>query len=179
MNIKNKAIHPEALRIVQEWKHLGHKVYMTSGGFDPLHIGHLRCLQHTAELAEKNNGKVVVLVNGDQFLVKKKGKPFMPIAERLEIIASIRGVDFAAEWSDDSQTVDKAIMLLKPDFFTKGGDRNDPSSIPEWNTCQSVDCEVILGVGGEKIQSSSWLIKDSTESTIKIIETIKKEQQNE
>lgn len=163
MNIKNNALHPAAVKIVQEWKSSGYKIYMTSGGFDPLHIGHLRCLQHTAELAEKNNGKVVVLVNGDRFLVEKKGKPFMPISERLEIIAGIRGVNFAVEWSDDSQTVDKAIELLKPDFFTKGGDRNDPSSIPEWDTCQKIGCEVILGVGGEKIQSSSWLIKDASD----------------
>jgi cytidyltransferase-like protein len=66
-----------ALDIVNQWRKAGHKIYMTSGGFDPLHIGHLRCIQGTARLAEDNNGKVLVLVNGDQFLIDKKGQPFM------------------------------------------------------------------------------------------------------
>ncbi len=67
----------EVLKTVEQWKASGYKVYMTSGGFDPLHIGHLRCIQGTARLAEQSNGKVLVLVNGDQFLINKKGKPFM------------------------------------------------------------------------------------------------------
>ena len=164
----------EAKKIIDAWKEAGHKVYMTSGGFDPMHIGHLRCIQGTAELAHSNSkfddtamsrklyGKVVILVNGDQFLIEKKGKPFMGIDERLEIIAGVRGVDLAVEWYDGCQTVDAAIELFKPDYFTKGGDRDDPKVIPEWETCQRVNCEVILGVGGGKIQSSSWLIKNST-----------------
>jgi cytidyltransferase-like protein len=153
--------HPEVIRVVQEWKDSGHKIYMTSGGFDPLHVGHLRCLQHTAELAEKNNGKVVVLVNGDQFLVEKKGKPFMNAKERLEIVAGIGGVDLAVEWYDGTQTVIGAIELFKPNYFTKGGDRNDPEMIPEWDTCEKVGCGIILGVGGEKVQSSSSLIENA------------------
>ena len=83
----------EALLTVKQWKKSGHKVYMTSGGFDPLHVGHLRCIQGTADLAEQHNGKVLVLVNGDQFLIDKKGQPFMEIEERLEIVAGLRGVD--------------------------------------------------------------------------------------
>ena len=163
----------EALQIIEQWKDKGHKIYLTSGGFDPMHIGHLRCLQGTAELADRNSefddtamsrrlgGKVVVLVNGDEFLIEKKGKPFMKIDERLEIIAGVRGVDLAVEWYDGCQTVDAAIDMFRPDYFTKGGDRNDPSVLPEWDTCQKVGCEVVFGVGGGKIQSSSWLIKDS------------------
>lgn len=153
---KSKA---QALTIIEEWRELGYKICLTSGGFDPIHVGHLRCLQSTAKIAESTRSKVVVLVNGDDFLIEKKGKPFMKINERLEIIAGIRGVDLAVEWYDGSQTVDSAIELFKPDFFTKGGDRKDPESLPEWDTCQHVGCKVIFGVGGEKIQSSSWLIK--------------------
>lgn len=164
----------EAMNIISEWKNSGHKVYMTSGGFDPMHVGHLRCIQGTAELASndvvyddsamsrKRLGKVVILVNGDEFLIEKKKKPFMKIEERLEIIAGVRGVDLAVEWYDGCQTVDAAIDMFKPNYFTKGGDRDDPRVIPEWDTCQKVGCEVILGVGGGKIQSSSWLIKNST-----------------
>ena len=65
------------LKTIQRWKEGGYKIYMTSGGFDPLHIGNLRCIQETARMAAENNGKVVVLVNGDQFLYTKKGQPFM------------------------------------------------------------------------------------------------------
>jgi len=150
-----------ALKQINIWKDEGYKIYMTSGGFDPLHLGHLRCIQDTAALAAENNGKVLILVNGDEFLIEKKGKPFMEINERLAIIDGLKGVDLTVEWYDGCQTVDAAIELFKPNYFTKGGDRDDPRVIPEWNTCQSVGCEVILGVGGGKIQSSSWLIKNS------------------
>jgi len=151
----------EALQIINDWKEDGHKIYLTSGGFDPLHIGHLKCIQETAWLACENDGKVLILVNGDEFLIEKKGKPFMQIEERLAIINGLKGVDLAIEWYDGCQTVDAAIEMFEPDYFTKGGDRNDPKVIPEWNTCEKVGCEVVLGVGGGKIQSSSWLIGGS------------------
>ena len=157
-----------ALPIVNHWRDSGKKIYMTSGGFDPLHIGHLRCIQRTAQLAEQSNGKVLVLVNGDQFLINKKGKPFMNIEERLEIVAGIRGVDLACEWYDGTQTVEQAIALFRPHAFTKGGDRDDPTNIPEWNIAMQIGCEVILGVGGGKIQSSSNLIARADEDNLGI-----------
>ena len=141
-------------------------VYMTSGGFDPLHVGHLRCILETVDMAEKDGGYVAVIVNGDGFLERKKGKAFMPAAERAEIIAGIRGVDAAVIWDDGGQTVIGAISDLKPDFFTKGGDRAEPKDIPEWDICQSVGCKVVFNVGGEKVQSSSWLLKEAEEKTV-------------
>ena len=85
----------------------------------------------------------------------------MPVNERMEIIDSMDGVDFVVPWeTSGDQTVCGAIEILKPDFFTKGGDRFDASTIPEWNICQEVGCEIITGVGeGGKIQSSSELIQ--------------------
>lgn len=82
-------------------------------------------------------------------------------AERAEIIAGIRGVDAAIIWDDGGQTVIGAIEKLKPTFFTKGGDRAAPEDIPEWDICQQVGCEVLFNIGGEKIQSSSWLIENA------------------
>ncbi len=137
-------------------------VYMTSGGFDPLHVGHLRCILETVEMAEDDGGYVAIIVNGDGFLERKKGKPFMPAAERAEIVAGIRGVDAAIIWDDGGQTVIGAIAALKPNFFTKGGDRAAPEDIPEWQICQEVGCKVIFNVGGGKVQSSSWLIKGAS-----------------
>ena len=139
-------------------------VYMTSGGFDPLHVGHLRCILETVDMAENDGGYVAVIVNGDGFLNRKKGKPFMNEKERAEIIAGIRGVDAAIIWDDGSQTVTGAIAALKPNFFTKGGDRAKPEDIPEWSVCQDVGCEVVFNVGGGKVQSSSWLIANAEES---------------
>ena len=146
--------------IIEMWKSRGWPVYMTSGGFDPMHIGHLRCIQETAQLAKECNGKTVILVNGDGFLDRKKGGAFMPCVERCEIIAGLRGVDLVIPWDDGSQTVVGAIEQLEPSFFTKGGDRDDPTVIPEWGICQKIKCEVVFGIGGGKIQSSSWLTKN-------------------
>lgn len=150
----------QAKVLIDEWKANESKVYLTSGGFDPMHIGHLRCIQETAAMAAEVGGKTIVIVNGDGFLNRKKGGPFMPCVERCEIIAGLRGVDLVVPWDDGSQTVVGAIDQLEPDFFTKGGDRDDPAVIPEWDICQRKNCEVIFGVGGGKIQSSSWLTKN-------------------
>ena len=138
-------------------------VYMTSGGFDPLHVGHLRCILETVEMAEEDGGYVAVIVNGDGFLRRKKGKPFMNEDERAEIIAGIRGVDAAIIWDDESQTVIGAIEALRPSFFTKGGDRAKPEDIPEWEICKEVGCKVVFNVGGGKVQSSSWLLEKADE----------------
>ena len=85
----------------------------------------------------------------------------MPLKERMEIVNSIAGVDFVVPWEAEGsdQTVIEAINQLRPSFFTKGGDRFDASTIPEWEICQLVGCKIITGVGkGGKIQSSSELI---------------------
>ena len=147
-------------------------IYMTSGGFDPIHIGHIRCIKGTVQRARNKDihpwemkGLVVVVVNADSFLIRKKGYAFMPLQERMEIIDAIDGVDFVVPWETaGDQTVCGAIDILKPDYFTKGGDRFDASTIPEWSVCQKVNCEIITGVGeGGKVQSSSELIARARE----------------
>lgn len=134
-------------------------IYMTSGGFDPLHIGHARCILETTDMADTDGGYVIVVVNGDGFLERKKGGAFMPECERAEIIAGLRGVDAVLIWDDGTQNVIGAIKKIKPTYFTKGGDRAEPKDIPEWEICQEIDCEVMFNVGGGKIQSSSWLLR--------------------
>ena len=146
------------------------EIILTSGGFDPLHVGHLRCIQGTVQIA-KNPRKfpkakrplVVVLVNCDNFLKAKKGYAFMTLKDRMEIVNGIEGVDVVIPWhySNDDFTVVKAIDKIKPKYFTKGGDRTDATNIPEWEICQQRKCEIITGVGGEKIRSSSELVENA------------------
>lgn len=135
---------------------------VTSGGFDPLHVGHLRCIQHSTDIAIDRNLKLVVIVNGDGFLIRKKGKPFMSHYERMEMVAALEGVDFVVGWDDGSQTVTECLRILHPKIFTKGGDRSSPEAIPEWQVCQDIGCQIFYGIGGtEKLQSSSNLIAQS------------------
>jgi D-beta-D-heptose 7-phosphate kinase/D-beta-D-heptose 1-phosphate adenosyltransferase len=102
---------------------------------------------------------LVVIVNGDGFLTRKKGFAFMPEAERSEIIAGIAGVDAVVIWDDGTQFVTGALDILRPIVFAKGGDRDSASNVPEFELCEKIGCKVIFGVGGGKIQSSSELVR--------------------
>lgn len=131
-------------------------IVATSGGFDPLHIGHCRCILSSSQM-----GELIVIVNGDEFLLHKKGYIFMPHAERLEIIDSLRGVAHVVGWYDGTQFIDGALKILKPNLFTKGGDRSQLANIAdcERRICLEIGCRIILGVGGsDKPQSSSVLV---------------------
>ena len=138
----------------------GERLIVTSGGFDPMHVGHLRCLIESADLVQKIGGKtrLAVIVNGDGFLLRKKGYAFMPESERLEIIAGVKGVDYVVPWDDGGQTVTEALRVLKPFAFTKGGDRDAATNVPEFDLCEEMGTQVVFNVGGGKIQSSSTLV---------------------
>lgn len=163
MNSFNKIIvTPECVR--DFWRdnletHKSSNLIATSGGFDPCHIGHIRCLQEAASM-KNDGGALVVIVNGDSFLLRKKGYVFMPLAERLEMIAAIKGIDFVVPWDDGSQFVTGALEIIRPNIFAKGGDRSSVENVPEYDACQMIGCTVVFGVGGtEKLQSSSWLTR--------------------
>lgn len=129
-------------------------VVAVSGGFDPIHIGHIRYFKEAKKLGDK----LIVILNSDQFLKRKKGYVFMPFKERKEIIKSIRYVDKVIKCIDKDQTVCQTLKKLKPDIFANGGDRTI-RNIPEKDVCQRLGIKMVFGVGGKKIQSSSWLIK--------------------
>ncbi|HYF96894.1 MAG TPA: adenylyltransferase/cytidyltransferase family protein [Patescibacteria group bacterium] len=133
------------------------KVVATSGGFDPIHPGHISCIIES----KKYGDTLVVIVNGDAFLTAKKGKSFQDLETRSLIVSGIMGVDYVIPFEiKDDQTVSKALEALKPDVFTKGGDRVDASTIPEWETCQKYNIKVVSGVGLDKKWSSSWFLKE-------------------
>lgn len=131
-------------------------VVAVSGGFDPVHIGHIRYLKEAKKLGDK----LLVILNSDDFLIRKKGKPFMVFAERKEILEAIRWVDEVVPSVDNDQTVCQSLRCYQPDIFAKGGDRT-MSNIPEKDTCTELGIKMVFGVGGAKIQSSSWLIEGS------------------
>lgn len=131
------------------------KVVVTSGGFDPIHPGHISCIIES----KKYGDTLAVIVNGDAFLTAKKGKPFQNLETRSLIVSGIRGVDYVIPFEiENDSTVSKALEEIKPDVFTKGGDRTDQHNIPEWDVCQKFDIEIISGVGADKKWSSSWFL---------------------
>ena len=133
------------------------KIVATSGGFDPIHPGHISCIIES----KKYGDTVVVIVNGDGFLRAKKGRPFQDLETRCLIVSGIAGVNYVIPFEiEGDQTVIKALEVLKPDVFTKGGDRIDEKSIPEWETCEKFGIKVISGVGLEKKWSSSWFLNE-------------------
>ena len=132
------------------------KVVVTSGGFDPIHPGHISCIAESKKYGET----LVVVVNGDAFLTAKKGRPFQNLETRSLIVSGIRGVDYVVPFEiENDQTVTKALEALKPNVFTKGGDRIDKETIPEWEACQRLNIEIITGVGMDKQWSSSWFLE--------------------
>jgi|SRR6185369_1426500 len=135
------------------------KIVMVSGGFDPVHIGHVRMFNEAKKLGDE----LVVVINNDNWLMLKKGFVFMPEEERKEIIEAFEAVDRVILSSHEKNTKDISIcrdlLLLRPHIFAKGGDRHT-GNIPEVSVCEEIGCEIVNDVGwGGKVQSSSELVK--------------------
>ena len=136
------------------------KIIIVSGGFDPLHSGHIAYFKSAKEYGEK----LVVALNSDSWLINKKGKFFMPFNERKAIIENISCVDEVIDFKDDElgsciNALKKAKNIYPNDelFFANGGDRNN-SNIPEMSVS---GIEFIFSVGGDdKKNSSSWILKN-------------------
>jgi D-beta-D-heptose 7-phosphate kinase/D-beta-D-heptose 1-phosphate adenosyltransferase len=143
-------------------------VVAVSGGFDPLHIGHVRMFEHARVLGDE----LVVILNNDNWLRAKKGFAFMPEKERKEVIEGLRAVDRVVitkhKPNDPDMSVSRALRAVRPHVFANGGDRNeanaaDPRSslYKDLGTCRSLHVDMVFNVGkGGKIQSSSWLLKE-------------------
>jgi cytidyltransferase-like protein len=135
-----------------------------SGGFDPIHIGHVRMFEKAKKLCDK----LAVIINNDNWLLAKKGYVFMHEKERKEIIASFPSVDkvilTSHTPSDPDRSVCRELAKLKPAIFANGGDRKpDGDPVPEVTLCKELGIELVYNIGkGGKVQSSSWLARDAS-----------------
>ena len=141
-------------------------VVILSGGFDPVHIGHVKMVQAASEIGHS----VIVGVNSDAWLTRKKGKAFMPFHERLYIMQSLKGVTEAVGFDDSDNSACALIEKVRSAqgqevkiAFANGGDRSR-DNIPEVQACLDNQVDMVWNVGGGKIQSSSDLIKNSQNS---------------
>lgn len=134
-------------------------VVAVSGGFDPIHIGHIRLFKQAKSLGDE----LVVIINNDHWLRKKKQHIFMPEEERKEIIGSLACVDRVILTdhppNPEDMSVVGALRKISPHIFANGGDRTK-DNIPEVVVCDEMGCQMIFNVGhGGKVQSSSWLLE--------------------
>jgi cytidyltransferase-like protein len=134
-----------------------------SGGFDPLHIGHVRMFEEAKALGDW----LIVILNNDNWLRDKKGNEFMPEHERVEVIKALRAVDEVVltdhkpgEYHTNKSVV-RTLRKLRPHIFANGGDRHpEGDPVPEVTLCQELGITMIYNIGkGGKVQSSSWLIE--------------------
>lgn len=146
------------------------KVVITSGFFNPLHVGHLNLMREAKKLGDF----LVVILNNDQQVKIKGSVSFMSEKERLEIISDLRYVDEVFLSIDDDISISKSLENIAKKYkdnqliFAKGGDRsigNLPDS--EKKVCKDFDIEIVSNVGGGKVQSSSWLINNTIEEKSK------------
>ena len=153
-----------------------------SGGFDPLHVGHVRMF----EAARKLGDKLVVILNNDYWLRDKKGFAFMPQEERAELLQLFPFVDKVVVTNhakDDPpgspyhRGVSRELVKLKPAIFANGGDRDtknaaDPASSLYWDikTCRELGIKMNFNVGyGGKVQSSSWMIREASRAFVRSV----------
>jgi D-beta-D-heptose 7-phosphate kinase/D-beta-D-heptose 1-phosphate adenosyltransferase len=150
-------------------------IMVLSGGFDPIHKGHISMIKEAATLANT----VIVGVNSDEWLKRKKGKPFMDFEQRKYVVENIKGVSMALGWDDSDDTAAELLMNVMSGVgaltgrsgagvwsfrvaFGNGGDRKDTKTIPaqEVKICSQWGIDMVWGVGGGKIESSSNLLKE-------------------
>ena len=137
-------------------------IILVSGGFDPIHSGHINLIKDASK-----HGDVVVLLNSDAWLIQKKGKEFLSYGERKIIMNALKNVIDVIAFDDSDQTCVEGIRKAIEKYpnrkikFANGGDRNDNTSpLPEKVYCEQNKVKVLWGIGGDnKANSSSWILK--------------------
>ena len=139
------------------------RIVLITGGFDPLHSGHIAYIKAARELGDS----LIVGVNSDEWLRRKKGQEFMPWEERATIISALHNVDRVINFNDDDNSAKDAIRKVRTIYpnaqivFANGGDRTK-TNIPEMDVLEEMlHVEFVFGVGGEdKKNSSSWILQE-------------------
>ncbi len=136
--------------------------YIVSGGFDPIHEGHIEMIK----ASQKESDGVILLLNSDEWLCRKKGKNFMSQKTRQTICENIKGVIDVISFDDSDNSASDGIRKARQKYphdrlvFANGGDRTQ-TNIPEIDTCKAYQVELRFGVGGEnKMNSSSWILNN-------------------
>jgi len=156
MNSYAKIVTFDQFNAIRKRNDLG-IVGCTSGGYDPIHPGHMSSIIESKNYCDT----LVVIVNGDWFLTNKKGKPFQDLKTRCKIVSCVRGVDYVIPFEiEDDSSVCQALVRLKPHIFLKGGDRNNIDELPEGKVCKAFKIDVITQVGWDKDWSSSDFLED-------------------
>lgn len=144
------------------------KVVMVSGGFDPIHPGHVRLFSEAKKLGDK----LVVVINNDNWILAKKGTGFMSAKDRAEIISAFKHVDEVIisnhKKNPKDMSVSKELKKIKPHIFANGGDRNEIDSqnpksslFKDIQMCKKLGIDIVYAIGkGGKIRSSSQLLKE-------------------
>lgn len=127
---------------------------MVSGGFDPLHVGHLDLIEAAA-----GYGNVIVALNSDWWLEKKKQYLFMPWEERARILSALSRVHTVVQVFDRDRTVCEALLRIRPAYFANGGDR-ESANPDEHEVCNLRGIKELFGIGGTKTRSSSQIVND-------------------
>lgn len=137
-------------------------IMILSGGFDPLHVGHIRMIKAARDMA----ALVVVGVNSDDWVKRRRGQFATRFEDRCEIVAGIRGVTSAVGFDDSDDTavaLIKMVCRLSPGAriaFGNGGDRTS-TNVPEVEICKELGVDLVWGVGGDRVESSSGVIESA------------------
>src|SRR3989339_1326835 len=137
----------------------GKIVVAVSGYFNPIHVGHLKLFKEAKSLGDY----LVVIINNDHQVGLKGSVPFLPEADRVEIVGAIKWVDEAFLSIDQDRTVCESLRKIKPNIFANGGDRNQ-GNIPEDVVCKELNIKMVDNTGGSKLRSSSILLKNVIDS---------------
>ena len=137
------------------------KVALVTGGFDPIHSGHISYLDRARELGDQ----LIVGVNSDEWLVRKKGLYFLPRRERVKIISNLRMVYDVISYDDkdnsSSKGIEKCLEISEKVIFCNGGDRKKDNILEMEVFKDNPRVEFVFGIGGDdKMNSSSWILND-------------------
>lgn len=141
----------------QKRNNIEQSIICVSGGFDCVHVGHVRMLQEAAMY-----GRIIVILNSDEWLLRKKGYTFHKKWEdRANIMYAFNNVIGVSYVDDNDGSVCEALKRIKPNYYANGGDRL-PDNTPEVQVCSDLGIKMLWNVGGDKIESSSNLVSKAT-----------------